>query len=52
MAKRAMQAAFSNGYNCTLDGTGDGSIEGMLKKINDARDAGYEVSGVYVTCPT
>ena len=52
MAKRAMQAAFANGYNCTLDGTGDGSLNSMKKKIQAARDAGYQVNGVYVTCPT
>ena len=52
LAKRAMQAAFENGYDCTLDGTGDGSVEGVRKKINQARKAGYEVNACYVTCPT
>ena len=52
LAKRAMQAAFENGYDCTLDGTGDGSVEGVRKKIQQARDAGYEVNACYVTCPT
>lgn len=52
IAKRAMQAAFDNGYNCTLDGTGDGSVEGVRKKIKQARDRGYEVNACYVTCPT
>ena len=52
LAKRAMQTAFANGYNCTLDGTGDGSLKSMQKKIDNARKAGYKVEGVYVTCPT
>ena len=52
LAKRAMQAAFDNGYDCTLDGTGDGSVESVKKKIQQARDAGYEVNACYVTCPT
>ena len=52
LAKRAIQAAHANGYNYTLDGTGDGSIKSMKKKIDEARANGYEVNGVYVTCPT
>lgn len=52
MAKRAMQAAFDNGYNCTLDGTGDGSEASLRKKIKSARDKGYKVEGAYVTVPT
>ena len=47
-----MQAAFDNGYDCTLDGTGDGSVEGVKDKIKQARDRGYEVNACYVTCPT
>lgn len=49
LAKRAMQAAFANGYNCTLDGTGDGSVKGVMKKIQQARDAGYKVEARYCT---
>jgi len=52
LAKRGMEAAFANGYNCTLDGTGDGSVNSMMKKIKQARDAGYKVEGAYVTVPT
>ena len=52
LAKRAMQAAMANGYNYTLDGTGDGSLKSMKKKIEEARANGYEVNGVYCTCPT
>lgn len=49
LAKRAMEAAFANGYNCTLDGTGDGSVAGVMKKIQQARDAGYKVEARYCT---
>lgn len=52
MAKRAMQAAFDNGFNCTLDGTGDGSEKSLRQKIQAARDKGYKVEGAYVTVPT
>lgn len=52
IAKRAMQAAFENGYDCTLDGTGDGTVDGVKKKIAQARAYGYEVNACYVTCPT
>ena len=52
IAKRGMQAAMDNGYNYTLDGTGDGSVEGVRKKIQQARERGYEVNACYVTCPT
>lgn len=52
LAKRAIQTAFANGYNCTLDGTGDGSLRSMKKKIQQAQENGYSVEGVYVTCPT
>ena len=49
LAKRAMEAAFANGYDCTLDGTGDGSVAGVMKKINQARKAGYKVEARYCT---
>lgn len=49
LAKRAMEAAFANGYNCTLDGTGDGSVGSVMKKIKQAREAGYKVEARYCT---
>ena len=49
LAKRAMEAAFANGYNCTLDGTGDGSEASVMKKIQQARKAGYKVEARYCT---
>lgn len=52
LAKRAMQAGFDNGYNMTLDGTGDGSLKSLRSKIQAAREKGYKVEGAYVTVPT
>lgn len=52
IGKRCTQAAIQNGYNYTVDGTGDGSVKSVMKKINQAREAGYSVEGAYMTCPT
>lgn len=49
LAKRAMETAFANGYNCTLDGTGDSGADKVIKKLNQARNAGYRVEGRYCT---
>lgn len=51
LVKRISAVATENGYNVSLDGTGDGSVESMRKKIKAARDAGMKVNGVYVTIP-
>ena len=49
ITKRAMDAALENRYNFTLDGTGDGTAEKMIKKIRQAREKGYRVEGKYCT---
>ena len=49
LAKRIYQYALDNNINVVYDGTGDGSIGSVAKKINTARDAGYKVTGEYVT---
>ena len=49
LAKRAMEAAIANGYNFTLDGTGDSGADKVIKKIEQARQAGYRVEGKYCT---
>lgn len=51
LAKRITSIAQQNGYNTTVDGTGDGSVEKMRKKIQQAKDAGQTVKGVYVFKP-
>ena len=49
LAKRIMQIAFKENYNVTLDGTGNGSVESVRRKIAQARQAGHRVTAVYVT---
>lgn len=52
LAKRIMSVGQKNGYNVTLDGTGDGSVSSLMKKIEGAKAAGCRVEGVYATVPT
>lgn len=52
IAWKALQIAQDEGYDCMMDGTGDGSVEDMLQSIKDAKAAGHQVVGVYVTCDT
>jgi predicted ABC-type ATPase len=52
LAKRTQAAAFERSQHVVLDGTGDTSPSSMNKKIDAARDAGYQVEAVYVTLPT
>ena len=52
LAKRTQAAAFERKQNVLLDGTGDTSPESMSKKIDSARNAGYQVEGHYVTLDT
>ena len=49
LAKRIYQYALENGMNVVYDGTGDGSVNSVKKKIQAARDAGCKVEGEYVT---
>lgn len=49
LAKRMYQYALDNNINVVYDGTGDGSVNSVKKKIQAARDAGYAVKGEYVT---
>lgn len=52
LAKRILGIANNEGYNVVLDGTGDGSVNSLTKKISDARNAGMAVEGIYATVPT
>lgn len=49
LAKRITAGAFERGVNAILDGTGDGGVDGVAKKIDMARDHGYGVDATYVT---
>lgn len=52
LAKRFAGVAESENYNVIYDGTGDGSVNSVQKKINQARENGYRVEGKYVTIST
>jgi len=49
LAKRIYQYAADNGINVVYDGTGDGSVKSVMKKLKTAQDAGYNIKGEYVT---
>ena len=49
LAKRIYQYACENNINVVYDGTGDGSVNSVKKKLKQAQDAGYAVRGEYVT---
>ena len=51
LSKRMTQIAQENGYNVLVDGTGDGSADKMRAKIEQAKEAGHVVNGVYVFKP-
>ena len=52
LAKQIQKKAIANGQDIVLDGTGDSSIEKLSAKVEEARQAGYKVNGVYVTIAT
>ena len=52
LAKRFASVAFKENYDVVYDGTGDGSISSVEKKINGARENGYKVEAKYVTIDT
>ena len=52
IAKQIQSKGSKESYNTVLDGTGDGSVKGLEKKINEMRAAGQRVVGHYVTIPT
>lgn len=52
LAKRINTAAQQNGYHVIYDGTGDGSVKSVEKKLAEAKANGLVTKGIYVTCPT
>lgn len=52
LTKRVIGLSMQGNYNTVLDGTGDGSVNGLTSKLKQARDAGMRVEGIYATCPT
>lgn len=51
LAKRVQRAAYLRGFDVVLDGTGDGTVQALTAKIEEARSNGYKVNGFYVTVP-
>ena len=52
LTKKALSYGYDRGFSMTLDGTGDGSTASLTRKIGQARGAGYQVNGYYVTVDT
>jgi len=52
LAKRIQKRAIENGQDVVLDGTGDSAVGKLASKVEQARQAGYKVNGLYVTIPT
>lgn len=52
LAKRFYEVALKENINVLYDGTGNGKISSVEKKINAARDKGYRVEAKYVTIDT
>ena len=51
LAKRITRIGQENDYNVLIDGTGDGRVESMRKKIKQVRDVGHIVNGAYIFKP-
>jgi predicted ABC-type ATPase len=52
LAKQFATVVYSENYNTIYDGTGDGSVKSVQKKIADARKHGYRVEAKYVSIDT
>lgn len=52
LAKELSRRAIENKFNIVYDGTGDSGLDGILKKLVGARQAGYRVTAEYVTIDT
>lgn len=52
LAKRFSEVAYSRHIDAIYDGTGDGSVRSVMKKVDAARANGYRVEAKYVTIDT
>lgn len=52
LAKAIQAKAIRNNQDIVLDGTGDSAVSKLASKVEQARQEGYKVEGVYVTVPT
>lgn len=48
LSKRIFQAAMDRKTNIVYDGTGDGGVKSVVKKVSKAREAGYRVEANYL----
>lgn len=49
IAKQLAKVGYSEGVNAVYDGTGDGSVGGVLRKLREAKEKGYKINAKYVT---
>ena len=49
LSKVALEVAQDRGLDIVLDGTGDGSLKDLAKKLDRARELGYRVVGHYAS---
>lgn len=52
LAKRFSEVAYKENYNVIYDGTADGSVNSVMKKVNGAKANGYRVEMKYVSIDT
>lgn len=52
LSTRALSRGFARRHDMLLDGTGDGTIDKLLGRVQPAKDLGYLVKADYVTIPT
>lgn len=52
LAKRFAEVAYSENLNVIYDGTGDGSVGSVMKKVQAAKEKGYRVEAKYVSIDT
>lgn len=51
LAKRAVAESLAAKQNVVLDGTGDAGLDNVLKKVREAKAAGFDVRAEYMTKP-
>lgn len=49
ISKQIYAIALEEGFDVKYDGTGDGSVGSVMKKVNAAKEAGYRVEAEYLT---
>jgi hypothetical protein len=52
LTKQINDRAIAMKLDIVLDGTGDSNLQGLTKKVEKVRKAGYTVNGIYATIPS